>query len=55
MPRRFWKALHYGSYATVVLVSFHAGWSGTDVGAWGYRLVAFTLLGLTTLAARCGS
>ena len=51
MPRRFWKALHYGSYAAVVLVSLHAGWSGTDVGAWGYRLVAFTLLGLTTLAA----
>ena len=50
MPRRFWKALHYGSYATVVLVSFHAGWSGTDVGAWGYRLVAFALLGLTTAA-----
>lgn len=50
MPRRFWKALHYGSYASVVLVSFHAGWSGTDVGAWGYRLVAFALLGLTTVA-----
>lgn len=50
MPRRFWKALHYGSYAAVVLVSFHAGWSGTDVGAWGYRLVAFALLGLTTAA-----
>ena len=50
MPRRFWKALHYGSYMAVVLVSFHAGWSGTDVGAWGYRLVAFTVLGLTTVA-----
>ena len=50
MPRRFWKALHYGSYASVILVSFHAGWSGSDVGAWGYRLVAFTLLGLTTVA-----
>ena len=50
MPRRFWKALHYASYASVVLVSFHAGWSGTDVGAWGYRLVAFSLLGLSTVA-----
>lgn len=50
MPGRFWKAVHYGSYAVVVLVSFHAGWSGTDVGAWGYRLVAFALLGLTTAA-----
>jgi ferredoxin-NADP reductase/DMSO/TMAO reductase YedYZ heme-binding membrane subunit len=51
MPRPFWKALHYGSYAAVVLVSFHAGWSGTDVGSWGYRLVAFALLGLSTVAA----
>jgi ferredoxin-NADP reductase/DMSO/TMAO reductase YedYZ heme-binding membrane subunit len=50
MSRRLWKALHYGSYAAVVLVSFHAGWSGTDVGAWGYRLLAFALLGLTTVA-----
>ncbi|WP_326546246.1 2Fe-2S iron-sulfur cluster-binding protein [Mycolicibacterium sp. ND9-15] len=50
LPRRFWKALHYVTYAAVVLVSFHAGWSGTDVGAWGYRLVAFTLLGLSVVA-----
>ncbi|CAA0115955.1 Phenoxybenzoate dioxygenase subunit beta [Mycolicibacterium vanbaalenii] len=50
MPRRLWKALHYGSYISVILVSFHAGWSGSDVGAWGYRLVAFILLGLTTVA-----
>ncbi|TGD88100.1 2Fe-2S iron-sulfur cluster binding domain-containing protein [Mycolicibacterium sp. CH28] len=50
MPQRFWKALHYGSYASAILVSFHAGWSGSDVGSWGYRLAAFTLLGLTTVA-----
>lgn len=50
MPRRFWKPLHYASYAAVVLVSFHAGFAGTDVGAWGYRMVAFTLLGLSTVA-----
>jgi DMSO/TMAO reductase YedYZ heme-binding membrane subunit len=50
MPRQFWKALHFGSYVAVLLVSFHAGWSGTDVGSWGYRLVAFILLGLTTVA-----
>ena len=50
MPRRLWKALHFGAYVTVVLVSFHAGWSGTDVGAWGYRLTAFALLSLTTVA-----
>ena len=50
MPRRFWKALHFSAYGTVVLVSFHAGWSGTDVSAWGYRLTAFALLTLTTVA-----
>ncbi|MEZ5152232.1 2Fe-2S iron-sulfur cluster-binding protein [Rhodococcus zopfii] len=51
LPRRWWKALHYGSYGAVVLVSFHAGWSGTDVGTWGYRLVAFVLLVSATVAA----
>ncbi|MCK8672434.1 2Fe-2S iron-sulfur cluster-binding protein [Rhodococcus sp. HM1] len=51
LPRRWWKALHYGSYGAVVLVSFHAGWSGTDVGTWGYRLVAFILLVSATVAA----
>ncbi|RJT85750.1 ferredoxin-NADPH reductase [Cryobacterium melibiosiphilum] len=50
LPRRFWKILHYASYLTVLLVSFHAGFTGTDVGTWWYRAVAITLIGLTTVA-----
>ena len=48
MPRAWWKAIHYSSYALVLAVSFHAGWSGTDVRALGYRIVALTLIVLTT-------
>ncbi|MDZ4090000.1 MAG: 2Fe-2S iron-sulfur cluster-binding protein [Arthrobacter sp.] len=44
LPRRFWKGLHYTSYASVLLVSFHAGWSGSDTGAWGYQLTAILLI-----------
>ena len=50
LPRRFWKILHYLSYVTVLLVSLHAGFTGTDVGTWWYRAVAITLIGLTTVA-----
>ncbi len=50
LPRKFWKGLHYASYAVVLLVSFHAGLSGTDVGSLGYRILAFTLIGLTAAA-----
>lgn len=50
LPRKFWKAIHYLSYASVLLVSFHAGWVGTDVRAWGYRLLAIFLILLTTTA-----
>ena len=50
LPRRFWKAIHYSSYAVVLLVSFHAGWSGTDTRAWVYRIVALLLVVLTTVA-----
>lgn len=50
LPRRFWKFLHPASYLTVLLVSFHAGFTGTDVGSWWYRSVAITLLALTTVA-----
>lgn len=51
LPRRFWKGLHYASYAAVLLVSFHAGWAGSDVGAWGYRLIAILLVVIVTVAA----
>lgn len=50
LPRRFWKGLHYASYISVLLVSFHAGLTGTDVTAWWYRSVAIALIALTALA-----
>ena len=50
LPRKYWKAIHYSSYALVLLVSFHAGWSGTDVRAWGYRVTAIALISLTTVS-----
>ncbi|MEI6404697.1 MAG: 2Fe-2S iron-sulfur cluster-binding protein [Actinomycetes bacterium] len=50
LPRRFWKAIHYLSYVVVMVVSFHAGWTGTDTRAWVYRIVAIVLIMLTTIA-----
>lgn len=50
LPRRFWKGLHYSSYATVLLVSLHAGLAGTDVASLGYRILAYSLIGLTAVA-----
>ena len=50
LPRKFWKALHYSSYAALLLVALHAGWTGTDVGAWWYRVLAIVLIGVATIA-----
>jgi ferredoxin-NADP reductase len=50
LPRRFWKVVHYTSYLVVVLVSFHAGLTGTDVGALWYRAVAISIIGLSVIA-----
>ncbi len=50
LPRRFWKGVHYLSYVVVMVVSFHAGWTGTDTRAWVYRIVAIVLIMLTTIA-----
>lgn len=50
LPRKFWKFIHYGSYVTVLLISFHAGWTGTDTRSWVYRIVAIALIMLTTVA-----
>lgn len=50
LPRKFWKGLHYTSYLAVIIVSFHAGWVGTDVRSWGYRILAIFLIFLTTTA-----
>ena len=50
IPRKAWKGIHYASYAVVLLVAFHAGWSGTDVTELWYRIVAGTLIGLTAVS-----
>ena len=50
LPRKYWKGIHYSSYALVLVVSFHAGWSGTDVRALAYRVVAILLIVLTSVA-----
>lgn len=50
LPRRFWKGLHYSSYVALLLVALHAGWSGTDVGAWWYRVLAIVLISVATIA-----
>ncbi|SEM72037.1 2Fe-2S iron-sulfur cluster binding domain-containing protein [Cryobacterium sp. TMT1-3] len=50
LPRKFWKGLHYASYATLLLVSFHAGFTGTDVGSLWYRIVSIALILLAALA-----
>jgi ferredoxin-NADP reductase/DMSO/TMAO reductase YedYZ heme-binding membrane subunit len=50
LPRRFWKVVHYSSYVTLILVSFHAAFSGTDVGTSWYRVVSIGLILLAMLA-----
>ena len=50
LPRKFWKGLHYASYAALLLVALHAGWSGTDVGAWWYRVLAIVLISVATIS-----
>jgi ferredoxin-NADP reductase/DMSO/TMAO reductase YedYZ heme-binding membrane subunit len=44
LPRRFWKAVHYSSYVSLILVSFHAGLTGTDVGSPWYRVLSVALI-----------
>lgn len=50
LPPRFWKFLHYFNYASVLLVSFHAGLTGTDVGHWWYLSISVVILSLTATA-----
>lgn len=50
LPRKFWKGLHYSSYAALLLVSLHAGWTGSDVGSWWYRTLAVVLISIATIA-----
>ncbi|MEY2698654.1 MAG: hypothetical protein RL720_610 [Actinomycetota bacterium] len=51
LPRKFWKGLHYSSYVALLLVSLHAGWTGTDVSSWWYRTLAIVLISVATIAA----
>jgi ferredoxin-NADP reductase len=50
LPKRFWKAIHYSSYGSLILVSFHAGLTGTDVGTVWYRVLSITLITLAAAA-----
>jgi ferredoxin-NADP reductase len=50
LPRRFWKGVHFSSYATLLLVAFHSGLTGTDISALWYRILSFSLIGIVTAA-----
>ena len=51
LPRKFWKVVHYASYATLILVSLHAGWaSSKDAGSLWYKILAIALIGSATIA-----
>ena len=50
LPRGFWKGLHYSSYVALLLVSLHAGWTGTDVGSWWYKVLAIVLIAVATIS-----
>jgi len=50
LPRKFWKGLHYASYGALLLIALHAGWTGTDVSTWWYRVLAIVLIGVATIA-----
>ncbi|MBX3098634.1 MAG: 2Fe-2S iron-sulfur cluster binding domain-containing protein [Salinibacterium sp.] len=50
LPRKAWKGIHYASYATLVLVAFHAGLSGTDVGQSWYGMVSIALVMVALVA-----
>lgn len=50
LPRKFWKGLHYASYLALLLVSLHAGWSGTDTATWWYRALAITLIAVAAIS-----
>ncbi|MEO8262373.1 MAG: 2Fe-2S iron-sulfur cluster-binding protein [Pseudolysinimonas sp.] len=50
LPPKFWKGLHYTSYATVLAVAFHAGLAGSDVGRWWYVSLSTALISLTAVS-----
>jgi ferredoxin-NADP reductase len=44
LPRRFWKGVHYSAYAALVLVTFHAAFTGTDVSQLWYKTLSIVLI-----------
>ncbi len=50
IPRVFWKAVHYSSYAVLFGVSVHAGMVGSDVGTTWYTATSIGLITATILA-----
>ncbi|MBB5643492.1 2Fe-2S iron-sulfur cluster-binding protein [Cryobacterium roopkundense] len=50
LPRKFWKGVHYSSFAALILISFHAGFTGTDVGSLWYKIVAVSLIAVVAVA-----
>ena len=50
LPRMFWKGVHYSSFVAVILISFHAGFTGTDVGSPWYRIVSVSLIATVAIA-----
>jgi DMSO/TMAO reductase YedYZ heme-binding membrane subunit len=50
MTTKAWKAIHYSSYLLVLLVSAHAGWTGTDVTSLIYRTTGIVLILFTVVA-----
>jgi len=45
LPRKFWKGVHYSAYGALVLVTFHAAFSGTDVPQLWYKTLSIVLIG----------
>ncbi|MCF8541346.1 MAG: 2Fe-2S iron-sulfur cluster binding domain-containing protein [Aurantimicrobium sp.] len=44
LPRRFWKGVHYSAYGALVLVTFHAAFTGTDVSQLWYKTLSIILI-----------
>lgn len=50
LPRKLWRAIHMSSYGSLLIVAFHAGLSGTDVGTSWYQALSVALIVVITLA-----
>ena len=44
LPRKLWKGIHYASYGALILVMFHAGFTGTDVSELWYKSLSIVLI-----------